>query len=40
MKPKNKAIIALTQTKWTRLALITLALLSALLGLTGCPSHH
>lgn len=43
MKTKNKAIsalIALTQSKWTRPTLITLALLGALLGLTGCPGNH
>jgi len=43
MKTKDKAIsalIALTQSKWTRPTLITLALLGALLGLTGCPGHQ
>lgn len=42
MKTKNKAIsafIALIQSKWTRPTLITLTLLGALLGLTGCPGH-
>ena len=43
MKTKTKAleaILGLTQWKWTRLALLTAALLSALFGLTGCPGHH
>ena len=43
MKLRDKALsatIALTQYKWVRPALITLALLAALVGLTGCPGHH
>lgn len=43
MKTKNKAIsaiIALTQSKWMRPTLITLALLATVLGLTGCPGHQ
>lgn len=40
---KNKllnTIIAVTQWKWIRPALITLALVAVLLGVTGCPHHH
>ncbi len=43
MKTKDKiisAIIALKQSKWTRPALMALALLVALVGLTGCPHQH
>ncbi len=43
MKMKNKitdAIIAVTQSKWIRPTLMTLGLLAAVLGLTGCPHPH
>lgn len=45
MKMKNMAIsiiIGVTQSKWMRPALMTLALVVALLGVTGCPQqpHH
>lgn len=43
MKMKNmgiSAIIAVTQSKWIRPALMTLALVVALLGVTGCPTRH
>lgn len=33
-------IIAVTQSKWIRPALMTLALLAAVLGVTGCHSDH
>ena len=39
MKMKNKVIsgiIAVTQSKWIRPALMTLALVVTLLGVTGC----
>ena len=42
MKMKNTVIgviIAVTQSKWIRPTLMTLALLVALLGVTGCPKH-
>ena len=42
MKTKSKVlgvIIAVTQSKWTRPALMTLALLVTLFGVTGCPKH-
>lgn len=32
-------IIAVTQSKWTRPALMTLAILATMLIVTGCPSH-
>ena len=43
MKMKNtviSVIIAVTQSNWTRPALMTLALLVAGLGVTGCQPHH
>lgn len=33
------AISTVTQSKWIRPALIALALVAVLLGLTGCPDH-
>ena len=33
------AIIAVTQSKWIRPALMTLAVLATMLIVTGCPSH-
>ena len=33
-------ITAVTQSKWVRPALMTLALVAVLLGMTGCPSGH
>ena len=42
MKIKNtviRAVSAVTQSKWMRPALMTVALLAALLVVTGCPSH-
>lgn len=33
-------IITVTQSKWIRLALMALALLVAVLGVTGCKPHH
>ena len=42
MNMKNtvvSAIIAATQSKWMRPALLTLALLATMLVVTGCPSH-
>ncbi len=42
MKMKNtviSGIIAMTQSKWMRSALMTLALLATLLVVTGCPNH-
>ena len=42
MKMKNKVIsviIAVTQSKWTRPALMTLVLLAAGLGVAGCGNH-
>ena len=33
-------IIAVTQSKWLRPALMTLALLVAVLGVTGCEHKH
>jgi hypothetical protein len=42
MKMKNtvlNTIIAVTQSKWIRPALMTLALLTTLLVVTGCPNH-
>ena len=32
-------IIAVTQSKWTRPALMTLGILTSMLIVTGCPSH-
>lgn len=43
MKMKNtviSVIIAVTQSKWMRPALMTLALLVAALGVTGCHKDH
>ena len=43
MKIENTAIsviIALTQSKWVRPALMTLALLATVLVVTGCPAGH
>ena len=43
MKMKNtviSVIIAVTQSKWIRPALMTLAILVAVLGVTGCQPHH
>lgn len=43
MKRKNKVlstIVAVTQSKWMRPALMTLALVAVLVGMTGCPSGH
>ncbi len=43
MKMKNtviSAIIAVTQSKWIRPAPMTLAILVAVLGVTGCKPHH
>jgi mannose/fructose/N-acetylgalactosamine-specific phosphotransferase system component IIC len=42
MKMKNtviSAIIAVTQSKWIRPALMTLAILVAVLGVSGCTKH-
>jgi hypothetical protein len=43
MKMKNKVIgviNALTQSKWIRPALMTLALLVTVLGVSGCHHFH
>jgi len=43
MKMKSKIlsrIIAVTQSNWIRPALMTLALVAVLLGMTGCPAPH
>ena len=43
MKIQNtviRAIIAVTQSKWMRPALMTLAILATVLFVTGCPSGH
>ena len=32
-------IIAVTQSKWMRPALMTLAIFATMLVVTGCPSH-
>ena len=43
MKMKNtvlNAIIAVTQSKWTRPALMALAIFAAAIGVTGCTPHH
>ncbi len=43
MKMKNTVIsliIAVTQSKWIRPALMTLAILTAVLGVIGCKPHH
>ena len=42
MKMKSKVlsrIIVVTQSKWMRPALMTLAIIAVLLGVTGCASH-
>ena len=42
MKIKNtviSAIIAVTQSKWMRPALMTVAIVATMLLATGCPSH-
>ena len=42
MKIKNmviRAIIAATQSKWMRPALMTVAIVATMLVVTGCPSH-
>jgi len=36
----SSAIIAVTQLKWLRPALMTLAILATVLVVTGCPSGH
>ena len=36
----STAIIAVTVSKWIRPAVMTLALLVAVLGVTGCQPHH
>ena len=43
MKLQNKLLnktIAMTQSKWIQSALMALALLVAVLGVTGCKPHH
>jgi hypothetical protein len=43
MKMKNtviSVIIAMTQAKWIRPALMTLAILTTVLGVSGCTPHH
>ena len=43
MKMKNtiiSVIIAVTQSKWIRPALMTLAILATVLVVTGCQPHH
>jgi hypothetical protein len=43
MKIKNTiigVIIAVTQSKWVRPALMTLAILATVLVVTGCPGGH
>lgn len=43
MKMKNNLlnkIIAVTQSKWIQPALMALAVLVAVLGVTGCKPHH
>jgi len=43
MKMKNNLLnktIAVTQSKWMRPALMTLAIVVAVLGVTGCQPHH
>ncbi len=42
MKIKNtfiSAIIAVTQSKWMRPALMTVVIVATMLVVTGCPSH-
>ena len=43
MKMKSKilnTIIAMTQSRWMPQALMTLALVVAVSGMTGCKPHH
>ena len=43
MKTKHtviSVIIAVTQSEWIRPALMTVAILVAVLGVTGCKPHH
>lgn len=43
MKMKStvlNTIIAVTQSKWIRPALMTLAIFVAVLGVAGCKPHH
>ena len=43
MKMKNNLlskIITVTQSKWMQPALMALAILVAVLGVTGCKPHH
>ncbi len=43
MKTKHSVIgviIAVTQSEWMRPALMTLAIVVAVLGVTGCKPHH
>jgi hypothetical protein len=43
MKMKNNflsKIITVTRSKWTRPALMVLAILVAVLGASGCKPHH
>ena len=43
MKMKSEvinSIVAVTQSKWMRPALMALALVVAVLGVTGCKPHH
>ena len=43
MKTKStvlSAIIAVTQSKWIRPSLMTLAILATVLVATGCTPHH
>ena len=35
----SSLIIAVTQSKWMRPALMTLAILATIIIVTGCPSH-
>ena len=39
-KPISAKINAMTQSKWIRPALMTLALLVTILGVTGCGHQH
>ena len=43
MKTKDtfiRRIIAVTQSKWLRPSLLTLAILATVLAATGCTPHH
>ena len=43
MKMKNKIlskINAVTQSKWIRPAIMTLAILATVFGVNGCTPHH